>query len=245
MTPLTSAQLLSLWEAGESWPDYRRAHALLAAARPELAPAAIPRYSLGERDSQLLRLRELLFGGQLSAVVECQNCGETLEFELSAPAATTPGVPPEDAPVYSVEAGPWRARFRLPDSSDLAVLAACASIEEGRARLLERCLIEVLGPDGSVPAVEAPPEVVESVEARMAELDPQADVAIDLTCPACGASTTSWFDVSHFFWQEIDRWAWHTLHDIHVLAMAYGWNEAEILALTPRRRQQYMGLIYA
>jgi predicted RNA-binding Zn-ribbon protein involved in translation (DUF1610 family) len=217
----------------------------LAADRPDLSPTAISRFSLGQRDSQLLRLREMLFGQQMSAVFECQQCGETLEFELSSPAASIPEAPPEDAPAFSVEVGPWQARFRLPEGSDLEVLADCASIEEGRVRLLERCLIEALGPDGPMPIVEASPELVESVEARMAELDPQANMAVDLTCPMCGTPTTAPFDVSHFFWQEIDQWARHTLHDVHTLARAYGWSEAEVLALTARRRQQYMELIYA
>ncbi len=36
-------------------------------------------------------------------------------------------------------------------------------------------------------------------------------------------------------WSEVESWAWRTLFDVHVLASAYGWSEAAVLALGPRR----------
>ena len=37
-------------------------------------------------------------------------------------------------------------------------------------------------------------------------------------------------------------WARRTLRDVHVLARAYGWREADVLALSPTRRQIYVEL---
>jgi hypothetical protein len=81
---------------------------------------------------------------------------------------------------------------------------------------------------------------VDAVIARMAEADPQADVQLDLSCPACRHRWLAVFDIVSFLWSEIDASARRTLQDVHRLATAYGWREPDILALTPWRRQVYL-----
>ena len=78
---------------------------------------------------------------------------------------------------------------------------------------------------------------------QMALADPQADVQLNLSCPACNHHWQSVFDIVSFFWSEIHAWAQRTLREIHALASAYGWREADILALSPRRRQLYLEMI--
>jgi citrate lyase gamma subunit len=87
---------------------------------------------------------------------------------------------------------------------------------------------------------ELPAEAIDAAVARMAEADPQADVQLDLTCPACGHRWLALFDIVPFLWSEINAWAQRTLQDVHRLASAYGWREADVLALTPWRRQVYL-----
>jgi hypothetical protein len=77
----------------------------------------------------------------------------------------------------------------------------------------------------------------------MAQADPQADIQLDLSCPACQHHWQAAFDVVAFLWNEIDSWAHRILSDIHVIASAYGWSEADILALSAARRQTYLDLI--
>jgi hypothetical protein len=79
----------------------------------------------------------------------------------------------------------------------------------------------------------------------MSRADPQADVRLALTCPACRHQWRSIFDIVTFFWIELDVWARRTLRDVHALARAYGWREADILALSPQRRQCYLEMISA
>ena len=50
-------------------------------------------------------------------------------------------------------------------------------------------------------------------------------------------------DVAAFFWTELNAWAVRLLREIHALASAYGWREADILALSPKRRDLYLELI--
>ena len=53
------------------------------------------------------------------------------------------------------------------------------------------------------------------------------------------------FDIGAFFWSEIDAWAGRILQQVHVLASAYGWSERDVLALSPVRRQLYLGMVGA
>jgi hypothetical protein len=74
----------------------------------------------------------------------------------------------------------------------------------------------------------------------MAEVDPQADVQLAMACPACSHEWQLTFDILSFFWNEINAWASRILDEVHTLASAYGWREADILALSPHRRQLYL-----
>ena len=77
----------------------------------------------------------------------------------------------------------------------------------------------------------------------MAEADPQADIQLALSCPACGHQWLSTFDIVSFFWSEINAWAYRILREVHILASAYGWREADILAMSPYRRQLYLEMV--
>jgi hypothetical protein len=77
----------------------------------------------------------------------------------------------------------------------------------------------------------------------MAEADPQANVQLAITCPVCSKHWQAGFDIVSFFWNEIDAWAHRLLQEVHTLASAYGWREADILAMSPWRRQCYLAMI--
>jgi len=68
-------------------------------------------------------------------------------------------------------------------------------------------------------------------------------VRLDLACPSCGHLGQAIFDISAIFWAEISAQARRLLREIHLLASAYGWREADILAMSARRRQAYLEMI--
>jgi hypothetical protein len=84
---------------------------------------------------------------------------------------------------------------------------------------------------------------VAAVAAALSEADPLADIELPIGCDACGATWTRTFDIGTYLWQELDAWAARLLAEVHALASAYGWNEAEILSLPLRRRRVYLDLI--
>ena len=94
-----------------------------------------------------------------------------------------------------------------------------------------------------MPPDRLPAAVLQAVAAAMAAADPQGDVELALRCPACGHVWPAAFDIGSFFWAEVDAWARVLLSEIHTLASAYGWREADVLALSPWRRRCYLELI--
>lgn len=241
MRPLSAAELLSVWERGAAQQPAGRALALLAASCPEEGAEALAALSVGARDARLLRLREWTFGPRLSCVGECPGCGQRLELSLEVSDLLVPGAHPP-ARELTLAADGFEVRFRLPDSSDLIAVGR-GGAAGGRRRLLERCLLSSARAGVECAAADLPDEVLEAVAAEMGRADPQADVQLSLTCPDCGRRWDSPFDIVSYFWGELHAWAQRVLREVHALATAYGWREADILALSPLRREIYLQMV--
>jgi hypothetical protein len=251
-----AAELLATWEEGAALRPVERGLLLLGLTRPGPAPAALDGLSVGERDAQLLRLREALFGPRLYCAAACPACGERLEFDFEVADVLPRGpAPASSAGEMSVESGGYLVRFRLPTSADLLAVAEAGDASDARQRLLSLCVTVAEraaagGAEGGaarpqVGAAQLPPHVVEAVVERMGEADPLADTQLALNCPACGRAWNQLFDIGSYLWAEIGDWARRTLREVHALARAYGWREADILALSAQRRQWYLEMIGA
>jgi hypothetical protein len=241
MRALTAAELLSVWEWGQAQPAVQRAVMLLAAACPETPPEALAALSIGQRDAHLLTLRAWTFGSQLVSVANCPRCDERLELSFDVADIQVPAA--EQVAILGLHEAGYAVEFRLPNSLDLGAVTACPDIATARALLFDRCLVTLRREAEPVSAAEVPAAVVDTVVARMAEADPQADVQLALTCPACAHQWQAPFDIVAFFWSEIGAWVPRLLREVHTLASAYGWSEAAILALSPWRRQFYLDMV--
>jgi S-adenosylmethionine synthetase len=104
--------------------------------------------------------------------------------------------------------------------------------------------VEIEHNGGRISLDELPDDIVDAVVDRMAQADPQSDVQLALSCPVCGREWQAAFDIVSFFWTEIDAWARGILQQVHVLASAYGWREADILTMNPGRRQSYLEMVH-
>jgi hypothetical protein len=247
---LTAAQLLTVWENALSQPPWQRAIALLAAVLPNLSEDMLARLPLGQRDAYLLSLRESLFGPKLTSLATCPACAERLELtfnldDIRAGRLPDPNAMPDPAAQEQLwlSMDGYTVNLRLPNSLDLVEIAGMHNPEAAHARLLERCLLSIQEKGSARTAADLPPEVVQGIAGRMAEADPQGDIQILLTCPRCSHHWQAAFDPITFLWAEINAWAQRMLREVHLLAGAYGWREADILALSPLRRQAYLQLV--
>ena len=244
MRTLLAGELLTVWEHGADQRPSRRALALLAAAcGDEASPESLARLSIGQRDEQLLKLRERIFGPLLAAISACPACREVLEFTVkAADIRVAPVLEPGDT--IALAHADYELQFRLPNTLDLAALDPTADRQSSSRHLLGLCVTSARRGGADIALDELPSEILAAVSERMAEADPQADVQLDLACPQCEHRWQTPLDIVSFFWSEINAWALRILNDVHALASAYGWREADILALTPARRQAYLDLIH-
>ncbi len=148
----------------------------------------------------------------------------------------------------ATDAGPWCVQCRLPNGADQEAAARMARSDPDAAAdlILKRCVAGVTGVDGeAIPLVEASLTAlhVPIAEAFLA-LDPLAEITLAMRCPACGAEITALFDAATFLLPRLARGD-GILTEVHRLARAYHWSEAEILALPTARRRHYLGLLAA
>jgi hypothetical protein len=235
MKTLASLDLLNAWEQGLRRGAAERALILLrlAAGTEANDPALWP---IGQRDACLLDLRESVFGQQVDGVASCPECGVQQEFRM--PVAQLRVARLECDRELALVSGDYQVDFRLPDSLDLCELEADAGAEGDLSlRLLRSCVTNATAGDQPVAAADLPGYVVQQIS------EPQAEIDLSLDCPGCSHRWSEPFDIASFLWTEVSAWASRTLFDVHQLAAAYGWSEAESLAMTPRRRGFYLEMI--
>lgn len=244
MNPLTAAELLAVWEHGLNRSLLERVLILLAAACPGMDAEAIAQLRIGERDAMLLKLREWMFGSRLVNTAHCPQCTERVEWENRIADLTIPVKPDLNSPnAFCLKFDEFELQFRLPDSKDIAAALETSDDQAARSGLLRRCILEARRDDEFCDFGSLPAAVLEKLSRRMEELDPQAEIRIELTCPSCEHQWRILFDITSFLWAEINRWAENMILTIHKLAGKYGWSETQILELSPVRRQMYMGLV--
>jgi hypothetical protein len=237
----TAAELLNVWENGLRQGPIGRALGLLEAVYPEQSAEILAELSIGERDARLLQVREVLFGPSITSTTLCPRCSERLEWK-SEVAELCVHEGKTSATELCVEAETYRLKFRLPNSRDLAALSGGKSgSNDRRTQLLECCLLEASTSKGESLRIEQLSETaLQAMVREMDRADPQSNVQISLACPACGHCWEGLFDIVSFLWAEINNWAERTLRTVHLLARTYGWREADILAMSPTRRQIYL-----
>ena len=240
MHPPSAAQVIGAWEAGVSHRPVDRALTLLAAAYPEMTFAELTALPVGRRDACLLELREALFGPALYCYAECPRCQERLEFRADVGELLTRTG--ESAPPSRRElvCGDVRLTFRAPDSADLAVVAHCADAAAARSLLLERCVLEARCDDEPLALAEISAQALDELSSTLGASENCADISFALQCAACAHSWDLAFDVASFLWSEVSLLAKRYLYEVHTLAWAYGWREADILAMSPARRRFYL-----
>ena len=216
--PFDDAMLLDIWEQGQPSAPMVRTNLLLAAALPESGEATRAALPVSAADLALLRLHRSVFGSRLPAETICPACASPLEFDLDAGTLIDglAGSPPDaDGRCHGV---------REPTVGDLETIAALPDLDAAICRLASLYRLD--------------PRTFPS-DADIAEIDAlygQSAIRLRLDCVGCGHAWHEDFDIVGYLWLEVEQRAQTLIDDIHALAMAYGWSEPQILALTDARR---------
>jgi hypothetical protein len=241
MHPLSAHDILHIWEQGQRQHPVDQALTMLAVACPELALEHLADLPIGQRDAHLLDLWAQTFGATLYGAGTCPQCAERLEFPVLVVDIRLP-VPPE-AQSLELTTADLTVHFRLPNSADLAAIAAYTDAVVARDLLAQRCVVHASRAGGDISYSELPSEAITNLAGCMLQCDPQAEILLNLQCPACGHGWQLLLDMTVLLWSAICTQAQRLLRDVHTLARAYGWWEADILSLSATRRQFYLDMV--
>lgn len=243
MRTLSAQEILYIWERGSGQHPIDRAMTVLAIAFPELSPDELLTLSVGRRDAHLLAIRERAYGSQLPCYAECPQCKERLEFVLDVADLRVMHDDVLATQTQQMICDGYELRYRLPNTTDLAAIACYASVALARDTLVQRC-VQQISQGGTDVAPESLPEaVIALLAAHMLEQDPQAEILLDMQCPGCEHRWSVIFDIVLNFWAELCGHAKRLMREVHTLAQAYGWSEADIVAMSAARRQFYIDMV--
>jgi hypothetical protein len=161
---------------------------------------------VADRDRELVALRRLSLGPEVSAQVVCPSCGASSEAEFSLDALDL-DLPGADGPVSVDLEGLGEVTLRLPTARDQEDLvdADLSTEAERLSWLLARCLLRV-GPrtDGFDMDVARglPARARRAIEAALEAVLPVLDLEMAVECAQCGAGFSAPFDVSSFFFRD-------------------------------------------
>ena len=230
MKPLNNRDFLQLWEQGSSLHPLDRGLLALQAALPDTPHDALADWPLGRRNHALVELRCACFGTRLRAWIACEQCPEKLEFDLDGRALAHGAEDRTETIVVDSQT------FRLPTSRDIAGVVHESDPDQAVARLVEACRVARDPSDRTMADLE-------EVSRQLSLADPMAEILIHARCPACGCENSPPLDIGSFLWTEIEVRAKRLLHEIHLLASAYGWTEQTVLALSEHRRAAYLEMV--
>jgi hypothetical protein len=243
MRSLSAQQIVRVWELGQHQHVLDRAITILTMACPEHTASDLAALSIGQRDAYLLRLRELTFGDELTSFAACPHCGERLESTLRVSNFRIVDLQPPQSQRYRCQIADFEMQFRLPNSWDLAAIVGQQNVMQAKSMLEQRCLLQASLHGQLTDYDRLPPDIIQQFGVQIADCDPQAEILLSFTCPACEHHWNVLFDIVTFFWSELAAQAKRSLHEVHVLARFYGWREVDILTMTTARRQLYLSLV--
>jgi len=180
--------------------------------------------TLGDRNALLLALLRVTYGEHLSWAFECEVCGERLDVEVHIDDLLRITSAPRERDVAAV--------FRLPTPADLVAISGL-DIPAARDELVQRCITG---------AIDLDEQSIADIEEAMSHADPLADVELALRCDACAHVAYASVDLTAELLSRLARESAMT-QDVHALALAYGWTEADVLELTRPRRHEYLAYV--
>ena len=192
--------------------------------------------TVSRRTGALLRLLALTDGrAQLALTASCGSaaCGEAFEFEL--PLAALPDGAAGGEPIAVQLRYGRSAALRRPTGDDLRRWrdATPSSRDEAVLTMLEAVVI------GGQVSADDEAHVAEAIAA----MDPLVAFSVACRCPACGADNDVAVDLEALVLKRLASHQRALLLEIHRFASAYGWTEAEVLAVPAARRARYLELI--
>jgi hypothetical protein len=209
--------------------------------------------SMGDREALLLHIRRLTFGERMQCVLRCAACDAPMDLDLNVSnllVSTENAAQQHYQEMFSCDDARFRVSFHVPTGADVeaAIQYGNGRVDKARPELLARCIDSIEREDETeefkvVQDHEWPSQLIEQLSRRLAEADAQAEIQLQLTCPACECEFSSFFDVTGYMVSELKARERQLYQDVHQLALAYHWSESEILHMSSRKRKLYLEML--
>jgi hypothetical protein len=197
---------------------------------------------VGTRVARLLRIVELTI--ESAALPITRNCSAApcgRPFEVGLPFDRLHDVSAgETVLAVTLPHGPTLQLRRPTGRDQQAWRAQDFSTRREALALIVQTLI-VSAPE----AVRFDDEAISALAGAMEEFDPLTAFRVITTCPHCEVEATFAVDLEAEALRLFSAHQRALLRNVHALATQYGWNEAEIVALSPRRRAHYLRMTEA
>jgi hypothetical protein len=211
---------------------------LLEAPGTTVGPGKAKELAVCDCDRLFAAIYLKYFGERIEGRSLCRDCNEPFESSFSlrdlmaslVDGAAAKATGPDEEGIYILPDG---RRFRLPTADDQYSVIGLEP-EKAAATLLERCVVE-----GSA---MASPEII---QAAMDDVGPVLDLDLEAACPKCRALQSVRFDIQAYLLRALAYERRFLNHEVHRIAMAYGWGHEEILSLTREDRRAFVRLIEA
>ncbi len=236
--PLDGALELELSQAlstGHTVPDImvRAAECAISSIGPVSAePDHLERLSVVDMRAVLAALAGR-FGLSLQWIVHvCESCQEPFDFavDLADLPITDAG---EDYPETTLRISGKTLRISVPTIGDQRATAQVKEESECADRLFWRCVSDA---DGALKGKNISAKVLARIETALNKMAPAMPFSAEAKCPDCTATNLVPINVVQWLWALADG----PLNDVHTIASTYGWSEADILALSRKRRKAYV-----
>jgi len=241
------ATLLDAWDYAAQVPSPARGAVLVYLAGLTGTLDEALDLDVGRCAALALQAHREAFGLGAPVVVGCPTCGDLLEGQWPALDRIVVNAGADDRDARERVVGQWVVR--APTTRDL--LVAARQPDSVREVLLDRCVraCPAAVADGApgTPAGAAVPATPSSYD--LAGLDAAAEDLAGVgalvsvaSCPGCGETVEAAFDVGAVLWEAVSAAATALLSDVAILARAFGWDEADVVALPDARRHAYLEL---
>jgi hypothetical protein len=203
-----------------------------------LDAAEVTGWTLDRRLRALAAIALATFGNTLAWQARCPACREPMELEIDlSPLLSVPARP--GALECTPRAG-TTVRLRLPTGLDEQAWRVLAVPPAERFLAMASSLVEDLDDRPPEPGWRLPAEWLNEVERTLAAHDPLTVLEAVAQCPSCGVGSAIELDLEAVILDLLSREQRRVMEEVHRLARAYHWSEAEVLAIPPRRRAFYI-----
>lgn len=198
-------------------------------------------WTLDRRVRALLAVIRAGAGDRLTWPARCLEgtCGREMELELSVEQLLST---PEPAAEFCCSPAPEQMlELRLATGADQRRWRATA--EPGGHDLvsvLATSLVRAVNGEHPPPGWMLPREWLPGLDAAFGEHDPLGSLELRVACPWCGAQSLLEPDLEALALSYLALEQRRVLEQVHQLARAYHWTEAQVLAVPPRRRALYL-----